>query len=61
MNHESSVADGGDPAPDDTAHQSVRRAQIEQRLRHAFRLAGDGKAAQQLMQMIIEYRSRQNQ
>ncbi len=61
MNHEPPVADAGDPAPDDAAHQSFRRAQIEQRLRQAFRLAGDGEAAQQLMQMVIEYRARQNQ
>ena len=61
MNHESPVTDAGDPAPDDPVHPSFRRAQIEQRLQHAFRLAGDGEAAQQLMQMVIAYRSGQSQ
>lgn len=46
-------------AADDAAREASLRAQIEQRLQHVFRLAGDGAPAQQLLRMVLEYRSRQ--
>ena len=47
--------------PGDTAHAAAARAQIEQRLQHLFRFAGDGEAARQLRRMLIQYRWRQLQ
>ncbi len=43
---------------DDPEREAASRQEIEQQLRHLFRLAGDEAPARQLLQMIREYRGR---
>lgn len=61
MNDEPDEQAVDSPGPDDPADEAGRREQIEQRLRRAFRLAGDGEAVRQLMRMVSEYRWGQKQ
>lgn len=61
MNGEPNEQEVVPAGPDDPADEAGRREQIEQRLRHAFRLAGDGEGARQLMRMVCEYRWGQRQ
>ena len=48
-------------ASGDAVDEACARAQIEQRLQHVFRLAGDSEAVRQLMRMVGEYRLGQRQ
>lgn len=48
-------------AAGDAADEACDKAQIEHRLQHVFRLAGDSEAVQQLMRMVCTYRLGQRQ
>lgn len=59
MSSETKIPAVDDSEPVDPWQEAARRAQIEQRLQHLFRLAGDNEPAQALMRLVVEYRLRQ--